>query len=55
MVVQMVFLPFEKSAPCGKLSSWLCSASQEYRAFASLREKKKRFSSEIGDRCKEVN
>lgn len=24
-----LILPFENSAPCGKLSSWLCSASQE--------------------------
>lgn len=29
-------LPFEKCAPWGKLSSWLCSASQEYIALASL-------------------
>lgn len=24
-----LILPFDNSAPCGKLSSWLCSASQE--------------------------
>lgn len=37
-------LPFKNCAPCGKLSSWLCSASQEYRAFASLRDKKYKIS-----------
>lgn len=35
-------LPFVNSAPCGKLSSWLCSASQEYRALASLQERIKK-------------
>lgn len=34
--------PFEKCAPWGKLSSWLCSASQEYIALASLQRQKKK-------------
>lgn len=34
-------LPFVKSAPWGKLSSWLCSASQENRALASLKKQQK--------------
>lgn len=33
--------PLEKSAPWGKLSSWLCSASQEYMALASLKRQQK--------------
>lgn len=33
--------PFEKCAPWGKLSSWLCSASHEYIALASLQRKRK--------------
>lgn len=31
-----LYLPFEKCAPWGKLSSLLCSASHEYIALASL-------------------
>lgn len=31
-------LPLTNSAPWGKLSSWLCSASQEYMALASLKK-----------------
>lgn len=34
--LQYIRLPFVKCAPWGKLSSWLCSASQEYMALASL-------------------
>lgn len=36
-----LYLPFEKCAPWGKLSSWLCSASQEYMALASLQRQQK--------------
>lgn len=36
-----LLLPFEKCAPWGKVSSWLCSASQEYMALASLKKTKK--------------
>lgn len=33
-------LPLENIAPCGKESSWLCSALQEYMALAWLKEQR---------------
>lgn len=38
---EMFASPFEKCAPWGKLSSWLCSASHEYIALASLQRQQK--------------
>lgn len=38
---EMFASPFEKCAPWGKLSSWLCSASHEYIALASLQRQTK--------------
>lgn len=37
---ELVYLPLENIAPCGKESSWLCSALQEYMALAWLKEQK---------------